>query len=713
MGGCEVLGVSTFCHRTPRIGSITTAVLVLAGCVGPARPGEPSLRASSSSVVDQVPWRVFPTAPDTFRTWSSGRAFAVSADSPTGTVVTFSANLDTTSTVRSFFQPVSGFDTISVWIRTAPTLTLAVHTYLETFDGGRTIWRRTSSEPASTEGQWREMRLPLPPAPDDVATFARLDVSVLWGRGVVNVTTPHARRYRAPQCQSLFAWTDGDLPIHFEGDTLRVKWVSTSPVDPSSINVRLLDARGASVSFEQGEPGSPTNSGTVEVHPLSPGWYEALLRSGDCVATWPFVLVPEPLQGARADALGLHVEFDSLGFEKAARLGAGWLRAHRVGPTTWPVIAPEAGTMQWPDSVLHRAARRGLKVLGSLDRTPLWASSAPDAAPYPWRSFYYGPAAYRPRDIEDWAYYVRSVVSRYDGLISAWEIWNEPDIQFLAVQPGGSHVDAYRSLLSSAHREVRAACADCQVVGPAVAHALQPDGYVLPADLSHVRERDFLERFLMSDDTAFLDVFSYHSYRDPKRCASTPACAPAALGEVVERTSNGGSRRVWRTEAGVHPELGSCKGGRRSPDDERRIATAMVTDFLATLAGGVERLFAFHGFFGRGPCEMRSLFWDGHRPRRTAAAFATLASVMLGRQADSRVTNSPFPGVELAAVLRGGGDPVWAVAPTRNGYLILVKPGGRIVTQWGAVEAGLASEIPGGEVAYLIGASDRFELAGR
>jgi hypothetical protein len=438
-----------------------------------------------------------------------------------------------------------------------------------------------------------------------------------------------------------------------------------------------------------------------------------MIRARECTRSWAFVVVPAILRDGGATTLGLHVEFDSVGFQKARYLGAGWIRAHRVGVTTWPVIEPSEGEHQWPDSVLYLAAREGLQVLGSLDRTPEWASSSPDAAPYPWPSFYFGAAAHAAGDMNDWAAYVASVVSRYRDLAAVWEVWNEPDIHFLAVEPGTTHLRVYQALLRTADGVMARACAACRLAGPSVAYALETDRITPAPPFAHLREPEFLEGFLASEEVTRLDVFTYHAYVHPGRCRSTPSCSPGPARAMVERMSDGGRRPVWRTEAGIHPEPGDMDRCRRRTDDERELAAIMTTDLLATLAIGVERLFAFHAFFSERPCEARALFFDGSRPRRTVAAFATLATMLRDRVVERGAVPQPFPSVTVLALLRGDDGPAWAIAPSAHAYEIRIASPGWAVTQWGAEQTASTAVIPAGEIVYLVGPAELFLVAPR
>jgi hypothetical protein len=94
----------------------------------------------------------------------------------------------------------------------------------------------------------------------------------------------------------------------------------------------------------------------------------------------------------------------------------GWARVD----VEWRSIQPDnAASWNWGDvdSTMARAYCAGINVLGTLDYTPTWASSNPNAAE---------PKNYNPADSTDWMNFVSAAVSRYPW-VKYWSIWNEPN----------------------------------------------------------------------------------------------------------------------------------------------------------------------------------------------------------------------------------------------------------------------------------------------
>ncbi|MDQ8701052.1 helix-turn-helix domain-containing protein [Streptomyces sp. LHD-70] len=91
------------------------------------------------------------------------------------------------------------------------------------------------------------------------------------------------------------------------------------------------------------------------------------------------------------------------------------------GETRWGQVEPERGEFEW--SVLERlvegAERADLPVLFTFGGTPGWA--APDSP----RTLYTdGTRTAPPDDLADWDRFVTAVVTRYQGRIAAYELWD-------------------------------------------------------------------------------------------------------------------------------------------------------------------------------------------------------------------------------------------------------------------------------------------------
>ncbi len=107
----------------------------------------------------------------------------------------------------------------------------------------------------------------------------------------------------------------------------------------------------------------------------------------------------------------------------AKAVGANWTRLHDAGLDYigWYHLEPQKGVWTFHDKEINRYRRDHIKVLGLLSTAPFWASY------YPGRPVNgYFDRFYQPKRMEDFAEYVRTVTTRYKGVIDTWDIWNEP-----------------------------------------------------------------------------------------------------------------------------------------------------------------------------------------------------------------------------------------------------------------------------------------------
>jgi hypothetical protein len=117
---------------------------------------------------------------------------------------------------------------------------------------------------------------------------------------------------------------------------------------------------------------------------------------------------------------GIHVLPQKVWSMKAA--GMNWARFHDTGAQyiKWAFLEPEKGKWSFRDKEVawYRAAH--LKIAGVLDTVPAWAALAAEKGDLYWDRYR------RPRNLDDYANYVRTVVSHYKNSIDEYLIWNEP-----------------------------------------------------------------------------------------------------------------------------------------------------------------------------------------------------------------------------------------------------------------------------------------------
>ena len=248
-----------------------------------------------------------------------------------------------------------------------------------------------------------------------------------------------------------------------------------------------------------------------------------------------------PTQGAdigiSADAKVLDYQAAELDrYMSAVRAsGASWFRV----AVDWSRIERTRGRLDWSasDRVLAAAQRHGLRVLGLVSYTPVWART-PAAGPSDTHGY--------PADPETFGDFARAAATRYFAQVDTWEIWNEPNIEeFFSPAPD---VAIYTALLRAASTAI---------------HAIQPHATVLSGGLAPATDTapdisppTFVEQLYNSGANRWFDGVAIHPYVYPA-LPSSPGSASYNTFQRMQliRTSmlTGGdaAKKVWITEFGA------------------------------------------------------------------------------------------------------------------------------------------------------------------
>ncbi|MBM3472942.1 MAG: hypothetical protein FJX75_06735 [Armatimonadetes bacterium] len=158
------------------------------------------------------------------------------------------------------------------------------------------------------------------------------------------------------------------------------------------------------------------------------------------------------------------------------QFGLTWFRDWSL---KWLHVEPEKGRFDFAeaDRQIDRVLELGINVLPLLPfPSSDWGSSAPDSVKpgsgYPANR---ERAAYMPRDMEEFANYVRTTVTRYKDRLHVWEILNEPVYTSYALPREKGYTPAdYVKLLEVAYKAVKEADPKGFVIGGIAGH---PDTY--------------------------------------------------------------------------------------------------------------------------------------------------------------------------------------------------------------------------------------------
>jgi WD40 repeat protein len=135
-------------------------------------------------------------------------------------------------------------------------------------------------------------------------------------------------------------------------------------------------------------------------------------------------------------------------------MGFGWAK----GYVNWETVEPEPGEYRWvdPDNIVTAFEGYGVQILMRVHGTPAWAKPRGTFLSHP------------PDDVADFACFMEALAARYKGQVAAYEIWNEPNLNYewgyLEPDPAG-----YTALLKAAYQAVKAVDPDALVVSGGLA----------------------------------------------------------------------------------------------------------------------------------------------------------------------------------------------------------------------------------------------------
>lgn len=145
------------------------------------------------------------------------------------------------------------------------------------------------------------------------------------------------------------------------------------------------------------------------------------------------------------------------------------------------------------DRIVDTAERYGLQIQGRLDNPPDWSRSDPEIGDF-------GP----PDDLQDFVNFAVAVAERYQGRVTHFQVWNEPNLGF---EWGERPVDPerYTELLCRTYDALKAVDSDIVVITGALAPTVDLSGYNLDDFI-------FLQRMYNAGAADCFDVLSMQGY---------------------------------------------------------------------------------------------------------------------------------------------------------------------------------------------------------
>lgn len=298
------------------------------------------------------------------------------------------------------------------------------------------------------------------------------------------------------------------------------------------------------------------------------------------------------------------------------KIGLTWFRDWSL---KWQHVEPEKGHFDFAeaDYQINRVLADGLNVIGLLPfPSGEWSSSAPEDVPrggwpgVPFRG------AYMPRDLSEFADYVRATVRHYAGRIRVWEILNEPIYTFYALpRDHGYKVEDYVRLLEVAYRAVKEVAPKDMLIGGIAGY---PDALA--------------REFVAAGGLRWVDALNIHTYPG----VSLPEGLEPGLKELVAAMDqHGGRKPLWDTEGAYYadddPPAEPFKPFEIPLlDSEQECAAYLVRLDIILFSNGVAKFIYHSGTCGSLNYEdAASIFfeWDG-APRKMLATQAALAALL-------------------------------------------------------------------------------------
>ncbi|MBC7162763.1 MAG: hypothetical protein H5U26_11745 [Immundisolibacter sp.] len=227
----------------------------------------------------------------------------------------------------------------------------------------------------------------------------------------------------------------------------------------------------------------------------------------------------------------------------------------------WTLLQPKENEWNFRrlDFALSVANSSDYDVLLTFGRTPRWASAQPDR-----RSFYGPGEAAPPRNMNDFARFVRRVASRYKGRIKSYEVWNEPASSGFF----SGTVEQMVEMTRIVDQEVARADPTARIVCPS------------PAKYESL---NWFGRFVAAGGANYCDIIGYHFYTD----SEFPEERLNLIRKVFDvlKAHDLTTKPVWDTESGLSI-------GNKNADSPAASARGHIARWLIlTWASGVERFY--------------------------------------------------------------------------------------------------------------------------
>lgn len=218
----------------------------------------------------------------------------------------------------------------------------------------------------------------------------------------------------------------------------------------------------------------------------------------------------------------------------ARNANVGWARVN----IRWDQVNPSPGVWNFAgiDQEISAAQNQGLEILAILAWVPQWLGGG---------SEYNVP----PATTVEWEEYVRRTAQRYNGVIAAYEVWNEPTYKDgiglgIGWNKNITTPPLYIDFVRAAANEIRTYAPGTLVVAPATGSRYEDRTRIIFEQIEAAQYPD-------GSGSSFIDVISFHANihdTDGPRTAS--ARLTEQLYTLETRNPSNKNKEIWVTEFG-------------------------------------------------------------------------------------------------------------------------------------------------------------------
>jgi len=499
--------------------------------------------------------------------------------------------------------------------------------------GGRGL-QAASADPLDITQDWQRFSVSFSIPDDSPTDMAYVEVGTrddaLVDIDAVSVVAGEQTEYTQTEAQSI--GLDAALPPHRTymlngGARLPVKVTNTGEQDRDlTLACTVTDWLGREVARQRVRVGTvaagDSDQTELELPDGRVGWFVAhftVRQDGRVVKQADRMFnVIEPMQGVGGimdSPLGMntHMEREPTehlndNMKMLALCGVKWVRAW----WGWGMAEKEPGQFDWTeyDRQLEAVQGAGMEIMPILLRyypqyEQEWAGEV-DRIQRP------------PRDMDQWASFVRTTADHYRGRVKVWEVWNEANY---TMEP-----DYYAGLVKVTYDQIKAVDPEALVVG---------FGGVAP---------DYIRRTFEAGSAKYMDIIAVHSYSQLGRPFERMANLAEAVNGHIEQFGSTG--RVWHTEQGTQSD---GAGYRASQQTEAQCAVNLVQGYLSAISTGAEKFFWFSA--QTTPTYGHAVFYENYVPRPRLVALNGLARLLKGRRVTGR---TELGDGQVACVLMDG-----------------------------------------------------------